>query len=120
MERDFRGVTIGPEEKKLGIKGSSTTSVILESAKVPVENVLGEIGKGHKIAFNVLNVGRFKLGAAVTGRGQARPRRGRGLRQPAQAVRRAHLQLRRHPREAGRPDGRPLRLGVARLPAGRA
>ena len=55
------------EEKKLGIKGSSTTSVIFEGAKVPVENVLGEIGKGHKIAFNVLNVGRFKLGAAVTG-----------------------------------------------------
>ena len=67
MERDFPGVTIGPEEKKLGIQGSSTTSVILEGARVPVENVLGEIGKGHKIAFNVLNVGRFKLGAAVLG-----------------------------------------------------
>ena len=67
VERSFPGVTVGPEEKKLGIKGSSTTSVIFESAKVPVENVLGEIGKGHKIAFNVLNVGRFKLGAAVTG-----------------------------------------------------
>ena len=67
VERDFPGVTVGPEEHKLGIKGSSTTSVIFESAKVPVENVLGEIGKGHKIAFNVLNVGRFKLGAAVTG-----------------------------------------------------
>ena len=67
VERDFPGVIIGPEEKKLGIKGSSTTSVILDAAKVPVENVLGEIGKGHKIAFNVLNVGRFKLGAAVIG-----------------------------------------------------
>jgi len=67
VERSFPGVSVGPEEKKLGIKGSSTTSVIFESAKVPVENVLGEIGKGHKIAFNVLNVGRFKLGAAVTG-----------------------------------------------------
>jgi alkylation response protein AidB-like acyl-CoA dehydrogenase len=67
VEKDFPGVTIGPEEKKLGIQGSSTTSVILESARVPVENVLGEIGKGHKIAFNVLNVGRFKLGAAVLG-----------------------------------------------------
>ncbi len=67
VERTFPGVTVGPEEKKLGIKGSSTTSVIFESARVPVENVLGEIGKGHKIAFNVLNVGRFKLGAAVTG-----------------------------------------------------
>jgi alkylation response protein AidB-like acyl-CoA dehydrogenase len=67
VERTFPGVTVGPEEKKLGIKGSSTTSVILEGAQVPVENVLGEIGKGHKIAFNVLNVGRFKLGAAVLG-----------------------------------------------------
>ena len=67
VERTTPGVTVGPEEKKLGIKGSSTTSVIFEGAKVSVENVLGEIGKGHKIAFNVLNVGRFKLGAAVTG-----------------------------------------------------
>ncbi len=67
VERDFPGVVVGAEEKKLGIKGSSTTQIILDDAKVPVENVLGEIGKGHKIAFNVLNVGRFKLGAAVTG-----------------------------------------------------
>ena len=97
VERDFPGVTVGPEEKKLGIKGSSTTSVILEDAKVPVENLLGEIGKGHKIAFNVLNVGRFKLGAAVLGAAKHALGDGRGLRQPAQAVRRAHLQLRRHP-----------------------
>ncbi|HBA86641.1 MAG TPA: acyl-CoA dehydrogenase [Geobacter sp.] len=67
VERKTEGLTVGPEEKKLGIKGSSTTQVILDNAKVPVENVLGEIGKGHKIAFNVLNVGRFKLGAAVVG-----------------------------------------------------
>ena len=67
VERTMEGVSVGPEEKKLGIKGSSTTQVILDNAKVPVQNVLGEIGKGHKIAFNVLNVGRFKLGAAVTG-----------------------------------------------------
>lgn len=67
VERSTEGLSVGPEEKKLGIKGSSTTQVILQDARVPVENVLGEIGKGHKIAFNVLNVGRFKLGAAVTG-----------------------------------------------------
>jgi len=67
VERTFEGVSVGPEEKKLGIKGSSTCQVLLDNAKVPVENVLGEIGKGHKIAFNVLNVGRFKLGAGVTG-----------------------------------------------------
>lgn len=67
VEKDHEGVSIGPEEKKMGIKGSSTTQLILENAKIPVENLLGEKGKGHKIAFNVLNVGRFKLGAAVMG-----------------------------------------------------
>ena len=67
VEKDFEGLVIGPEEKKMGIKGSSTTQVILDNCKVPVENLLGEAGKGHKIAFNVLNVGRFKLGACVTG-----------------------------------------------------
>jgi alkylation response protein AidB-like acyl-CoA dehydrogenase len=67
VERDFAGFSVGPEEKKMGIKGSSTTPVILDNCKVPVENLLGEIGKGHKIAFNVLNVGRFKLGAGVMG-----------------------------------------------------
>ena len=68
--KDYRGAEVGPEEKKLGIKGSSTTQVILDNARVPVENVLGQIGKGHKIAFNVLNIGRFKLGAGVTGAGK--------------------------------------------------
>ncbi len=67
VEKDFEGLVVGPEEKKLGIKGSSTTQIILDNCKVPVDNLLGEIGKGHKIAFNVLNVGRFKLGACVTG-----------------------------------------------------
>ena len=67
VERDFEGLSRGPEEKKMGIKGSSTTQIILDNCKVPVENLLGEIGKGHKIAFNVLNVGRFKLGAGATG-----------------------------------------------------
>ncbi len=67
VEKDFEGLVIGAEEKKMGIKGSSTTQVILDNCKVPVENLLGEAGKGHKIAFNVLNVGRFKLGACVTG-----------------------------------------------------
>jgi len=67
VERGFEGLIVGPEEKKLGIKGSSTTPVILENCRVPVENLLGEIGQGHKIAFNVLNIGRFKLGAGVTG-----------------------------------------------------
>ena len=65
VERDFLGVSTGPEEHKMGIRGSSTRTLILENAMVPVENVLGEIGSGHKIAFNVLNFGRFKLGASV-------------------------------------------------------
>jgi alkylation response protein AidB-like acyl-CoA dehydrogenase len=67
VERSFPGVSTGAEEKKLGIKGSSTTSVILEDAMVPVENLLYERGKGHHIALNVLNIGRYKLGAATVG-----------------------------------------------------
>lgn len=67
IERGFEGVSIGTEEKKMGMKGTSTCQVILENAKIPVENLLGEVGKGHKIAFNILNVGRFKLGAIATG-----------------------------------------------------
>ncbi|RJP18198.1 MAG: acyl-CoA dehydrogenase [Deltaproteobacteria bacterium] len=70
VERTFPGVKPGAEENKMGIRGSSTTQLILEDARVPVENVLGEIGKGHKIAFNVLNVGRLKLGACVVGGGK--------------------------------------------------
>ena len=64
---DSEGFTKGEEENKLGIKGSSTRALFLDNVKVPKENVLGEIGKGHYIAFNVLNIGRFKLGAMVTG-----------------------------------------------------
>ncbi|MBU0987973.1 MAG: acyl-CoA dehydrogenase family protein [Proteobacteria bacterium] len=67
VERGFPGITNGAEEEKLGIKGSSTTSVILKDCRVPVENVLFEIRKGHKIAFNILNIGRYKLGANVMG-----------------------------------------------------
>ncbi|MDQ3472983.1 MAG: acyl-CoA dehydrogenase family protein [Acidobacteriota bacterium] len=61
------GVTPGAEEHKMGIKGSSTTPLVLTDAKAPLENLLGEIGKGHKIAFNILNIGRFKLGAMCIG-----------------------------------------------------
>jgi alkylation response protein AidB-like acyl-CoA dehydrogenase len=67
VERSAAGLTLGPEEKKMGMHGSSTRQVILDNVRVPVENVLGEVGKGHKIAFNVLNVGRFKLGAFCVG-----------------------------------------------------
>jgi alkylation response protein AidB-like acyl-CoA dehydrogenase len=67
VERSFPGFSIGAEEHKMGIRGSSTCPIILNDCKVPVENVLGEIGKGHVIAFNILNVGRFKLGAMCVG-----------------------------------------------------
>ncbi len=67
VERNFPGVSVGREEHKMGIKGSSTRRVILENAQVPVENVLHEIGKGHHVAFGVLNIGRFKLAAAALG-----------------------------------------------------
>lgn len=67
LEKGMPGLTLGAEEKKLGIKGSSTRMVFLENVLVPVENVLGDIGKGHLIAFNVLNIGRFKLGASTLG-----------------------------------------------------
>jgi butyryl-CoA dehydrogenase len=67
VERKFPGFAVGAEEHKMGIRGSSTCPLILNDCKVPVENVLGEIGKGHHIAFNVLNVGRFKLGAGAIG-----------------------------------------------------
>lgn len=67
IEREFTGVSVGAEEKKMGIKSSSTRTLILEDAEVPVENLLGEAGRGHVIAFNILNVGRYKLGVGVVG-----------------------------------------------------
>jgi alkylation response protein AidB-like acyl-CoA dehydrogenase len=67
VERTFPGFSVGAEEHKLGIRGSSTCPIILNDCKVPAENLLGDIGKGHVIAFNILNVGRFKLGAACLG-----------------------------------------------------
>jgi butyryl-CoA dehydrogenase len=67
IERDTPGLTVGAEEHKLGIRGSSTCPLVLQDCKIPKENLLGEPGKGHHIAFNVLNVGRFKLGVACIG-----------------------------------------------------
>ncbi len=71
IDKGSPGVSLGPEERKLGIKGSSTRPVILQDAIIPKENLLGEIGKGHKIAFNILNIGRFKLGAGCVGGSKA-------------------------------------------------
>jgi butyryl-CoA dehydrogenase len=70
IEKDTPGLSLGGEEHKLGIRGSSTCPLVLSDCKVPVENLLGEVGKGHHIAFNILNIGRFKLGAACVGAGR--------------------------------------------------
>src|SRR5579884_2363597 len=67
IEKNFPGFSVGAEEHKMGIRGSSTCPLILNDCKVPVENVLGDIGKGHVIAFNILNIGRYKLGAMCVG-----------------------------------------------------
>lgn len=67
VEKDYPGVSLGREEYKLGIRGSSTRRVVLENARVPVKNVLGEVGKGHRVALYVLNIGRFNLGAGALG-----------------------------------------------------
>ncbi|MCU1328352.1 MAG: Butyryl-CoA dehydrogenase [Bryobacterales bacterium] len=71
VERAFPGVSSGKEEHKMGIKGSSTTAIYLDNVKVPVENLLGEVGRGHIIAFNILNMGRLKLGPATIGGAKA-------------------------------------------------
>ncbi len=71
VERSFEGVSSGPEEKKMGIKGSSTVQMRFDNVRVPVENLLGEVGKGHKIAFNILNISRLKLGAFAIGAAKA-------------------------------------------------
>src|SRR5688572_32485009 len=67
VEKSFPGVSSGKEEHKMGLHGSSTTPIILQDARVPADNVLGEVGKGHKVALNTLNYGRFSLGAMCTG-----------------------------------------------------
>lgn len=67
VERGFAGVSTGKEEHKMGLHGSSTAPLLLQEVRVPPENVLGEVGRGHKVAFNVLNYGRFKLGAMASG-----------------------------------------------------
>jgi len=67
VERNFEGLRIGAEERKMGLRGSSTTALYLDNVRVPVENVLGEVGRGHIIALNVLNIGRLRMGASASG-----------------------------------------------------
>ena len=105
VERAFPGVSSGKEEHKMGLHGSSTTPVILQDVKVPAANVLGEIGKGHKVAFNVLNFGRFKLGRDVQRRRQMAIGEAAQVCRRAQAVRPADCVVRRHQTQDRR-DGR--------------
>jgi butyryl-CoA dehydrogenase len=67
VERTAKGLLVGPEEHKLGIRGSSTCPLVLEDCEIPADNVLGQVGQGHKIAFNILNIGRWKLGVGAVG-----------------------------------------------------
>ncbi len=90
VERTFLGFSTGAEEHKMGIRGSSTCPVILNDCQVPVENLLGETGKGATIAFNILNIGRFKLGAMCLGGARVSIEQRRRLRQAAQGFRQVH------------------------------
>src|SRR5437773_12280739 len=67
IEKEYPGVSTGAEERKMGLKDSSTRTLVLESAMIPIDNVVGQIGKGHHVAFNILNIGRAKLGAGAVG-----------------------------------------------------
>ena len=109
VERKWPGVSSGKEEHKLGLHGSSTTPIILQDVKVPADAVLGEIGKGHKVAFNVLNFGRFKLGAMCSGGVKINIRRSGEVRRLAQAVQHADRDLRRDQAQARRDDGARVR-----------
>ncbi len=100
VEKAFPGVSSGKEEHKMGLHGSSTTPIILQDARVPAANVLGEIGKGHKVALNTLNYGRFSLGAMCTRRLARGDRRRGEVRRPAQAVRPADRVVRRDQAQA--------------------
>ena len=101
VERSFPGFSVGAEEHKMGIRGSSTCPLILNDCKVPVENLLGEIGKGHVIAFNILNVGRFKLGAMCVGGARLVAGERDCIRQAAQGIQQSDRRLRSGAREAG-------------------
>ena len=106
VERGFAGVSTGKEEHKMGLHGSSTTPLLLQDARVPAGQVLGEIGKGHKVAFNVLNYGRFKLAAMCSGGARAVIGEAVRLREGAAPVRPADRVVRRDPPQA-RGDGDP-------------
>ena len=106
VERGFPGVTSGKEEHKLGLHGSSTTPLMLQDAQVPAENLLGEIGQGHKIAFNVLNYGRFKLAAMCSGGARDTIAEAATYALTRRQFGQPIADVRRHPPEARRDDDR--------------
>ncbi len=106
VERGFPGFTPGAEEKKMGLRGSSTAPIFFENCQVPKENLLHEIGRGHIVAFNILNVGRFALGAACLGGAKEVLGSRCALRQGAHRVRPPHRPVWPDPRQA-RGDGHP-------------
>ena len=108
IEKDFPGFSVGAEEKKMGIRGSSTAPLILNDCKVPVENVLGDIGKGHIIAFNILNVGRFKLGAGCVGGARTSLQNAIAYAKDRKAFGKSIAEFRTDPREAGADGSRHL------------
>ena len=107
------GVVSGSDEKKLGLDGSSTTALMLDDVKVPVENVLGTIGEGHKVAFNILNLGRVKLGARNIACARIRRSPTPRLREGAPAVRQGDRRVRAHQAQARR-DGDPHATSATR------
>ena len=115
VERTFPGFSVGAEEHKMGIRGSSTCPLILNDCKVPVENVLGEIGKGHVIAFNILNVGRFKLGAMCVGGARVVAGKRHRICQAAQGIQQSDRRLRPGARKAGQHGDIDLRRRSAGL-----
>ena len=119
VESAWEGVSTGAEEKKVGIKGSSTRTVYFDNVHVPVENLLGEIGKGYKIAFNILNIGRLKLGAGTAGGARAALDMAAAYANERKAFGRPLSGLRADQEEAGLHGRRCLRGGGARLPHGR-
>ena len=115
----FPASSSGAEEKKMGIKGSSTTAVFFDNVQVPVENLLGELGRGHIIAFNILNLGRLKLGPFAVGGAKNVLRVSLTYAKAAQSVRHVDRRVRHDPAQAGR-DGDPhLRRGIDGLSRGR-
>ena len=120
VERAFPGVSSGKEEHKMGLHGSSTTPLILQDVQVPAGNLLGEIGKGHRVALNTLNYGRFKLAAMCTGGAKMAIGEAATYAAIAPAVQPADRDLRRHPAQARRDDGARLRRRERALPDLRA